>query len=604
LADHVSLKPVLLGLLGTFALSAALTPVVRRIAIGREWLAHPSADRWHRRPVAVLGGYAIFLSCALGIAATVPASAALRLLIGSALMFVLGALDDAFHFRATTKLAAQTIIAAVIVHLAGPVSLTGHVIVDQLLALGWIVGITNAFNLLDNMDGLSAGTAAIAAVFYLIALGGTSSPLSYALAAFAGATLGFLVYNFQPASIFMGDSGSLFIGSFLASAALFAAPELHSPLAPVAAIPLLILLIPIFDTAFVTVTRRLAGRNPMVGGRDHLSHRLVAFGVRERRAVLAFYCLSALGGAVAISLLHVEFGYSSILIAAYVIVLAGMGIVLGHVEAYAAADAGDVRAPFVSEVAYRNRTYEVLLDVALLSLAYYAAFLVRFEVSEVEHFITYFATSFPIVLACQLAGLALSGKYRQMWRSFGSPELLALLRGIGIGVSASVMLMLYLYRFEGFSRLVFAYDAAFAAFLLIGSRVAITSVDEYLRKKRSRGRPVVIYGAGRGGTLLLRELLENKNLDLTPIGFLDDDPAKRRLRIEGLRVLGALEDLPAVAAAHKPTEVLVSIRGLDRARLASLAAMCRERGIGIRAMRFALEEIGPVPHVRQGSHAS
>jgi UDP-GlcNAc:undecaprenyl-phosphate GlcNAc-1-phosphate transferase len=402
----------------------------------------------------------------------------------------------------------------------------------------------------------------------------------------------------------MGDSGSLFIGSFLASVALFAAPELRSAIAPVAAIPLLILLIPIFDTAFVTIMRRLAGRSPMVGGRDHLSHRLVAFGVRERRAVVALYCLSVLGGSVAISLLHVDLGYSSILVAAYVILLAGIGIVLGHVEAYTAKDAADVRVPFVSEVAYRNRAYEVLLDVALLSLAYYAAFRVRFTGAEFAHFMAYFATSFPVVIGCQVAGLALSGKYRQMWRTLESRELLALLQGVALGVAAAVVLMFYLYRLEGISRLVFAYDAAFGAFLLIGSRVAITSVDEYLRKKRSRGRPVLIYGAGRGGTLLLRELLENKDLELTPIGFLDDDPAKRRLRIEGLRVLGALDDLPSVVTEHAPVEVLVSIRDIDRARLGTLAALCRERGIRVRVMRFALEEIGPVPHVRHGSHAS
>ena len=134
----------------------------------------------------------------------------------------------------------------------------------------------------------------------------------------------------------MGDGGSLFLGSFLGSAALLAAPELKAGLVPVAAIPLFILLIPIFDTAFVSVTRRLAGRSPMHGGRDHLSHRLVALGIDERRAVLALYVLAALGGVIALSLQHADFGYAAILIALYLILLAGIGIVLGHVEAHAA----------------------------------------------------------------------------------------------------------------------------------------------------------------------------------------------------------------------------------------------------------------------------
>ena len=322
------------------------------------------------------------------------------------------------------------------------------------------------------------------------------------MAAFVGAALGFLVYNVRPATIFMGDGGSLFLGSFLASAALLAAPELKAGLVPVAAIPLFILLIPIFDTAFVSVTRRLAGRSPLHGGRDHLSHRLVALGIDERRAVLALYMLAALGGLIALSLQHADFGYAAILIALYIILLAGIGIVLGHVEAHATPEGADSTAPppLVSEVAYQNRWYEVLLDLALISLAYYAAFRFRFQGEAFAHFLTYFAASFPLVLACQMAGLAIAGKYRQVWRSFGARELMGIIKGVWIGVASSALVILYLpYRFEGFSRLVFAIDAVVLASLLVGARVAITSADEYLRRRRGVGRPVLIYGAGAGG---------------------------------------------------------------------------------------------------------
>ncbi|CAN5634562.1 hypothetical protein BH23ACI1_BH23ACI1_25030 [soil metagenome] len=596
---------LILTLVVTLALAAAVTPLVRTIAHRSRFLAHPSADRWHRRPIALLGGYAIAGACLLGVLARVPFGPALDtvvpLLAGAGLMFVLGALDDRFKFRAATKLAVQIAIAGLIVYLAPAVIVTGQPVLDQLLALVWVVGVTNAFNLLDNMDGLSAGIAAIAAICYLAVLGPAVTPLTLTIAAFAGATLGFLIYNFQPASIFMGDSGSLFIGSFLASVALYAAPALESQLTPVAAIPLFILLIPIFDTAFVTVTRRMAGRSPMVGGRDHLSHRLVALGISERSAVLALYALAASGGALGISLLLLDFGPTSILVAGYGILLAGIGIVLGHVEAHAEPTADATRAPLVSDVAYRNRVYEVVLDVALLTLAYYAAFRYRFDGPEFEHFLTYFAASFPIVIGCQLLGLAAAGKYRQRWRAFGAPELLTLLKGIGIGVTSAILLVLYLYRFEGFSRLVFAVDAGLMTVLLVGSRLAITSMDDYLRKQRSRGRRVLIYGAGRGGTLLLRELLENSAHELAPVGFLDDSPAKQRLQIEGLPVLGTLEDLPALARTSGAMELIVSIRDIDRQRLGLVAALCREHGLRPRLMRFALDDLGPVPHVRSTS---
>ena len=473
--------PILLSLLGTFVLAAVLTPLVRRAAHRLGCLATPKSDRWHREPVALLGGYAMAGAFGVGIAVFAEVRPLIPVLAGAAMMFALGALDDAFHFRAATKLVAQTAIAGVIVFLSPHVVVTGIAVIDLMLVVTWIVGITNAFNLLDNIDGLSAGIAVVAALFYLGALAPAGvTPLAIAMAVFAGAALGFLVFNFRPASIFMGDSGSLFLGSFLGGAALLAAPQLEAGIAPVAAVPLLILLIPIFDTLFVTVTRRLAGRSPMVGGRDHLSHRLVAIGIDERTAVLSLYGLAALGGGIALSLQYTDFGYAAMPIALYLILLASIGLVLWHVESQAAPDAAP-SGPLVSDVAYHNRVYEVLLDAAFVALAYYAAFRLRFPGPEFQVFLTYFAASFPLVLASQLTGLAFAGKYRQVWRSFGATEVLVILRGLVMGVGGSVLLMLYLYRFQGFSRLVFAIDGVILAGLLVGSRLAIASMDEYLR---------------------------------------------------------------------------------------------------------------------------
>jgi UDP-GlcNAc:undecaprenyl-phosphate GlcNAc-1-phosphate transferase len=598
----VKVTATLLTLLGALALSAGLTPIARLVARWGGFLARPHSDRWHREPIPLLGGYAIALAFAIAIALSAPLAPLTPLLLATGVMFGLGALDDIYHFSAATKLVVQTIVAGVVVYLMPATHITGIAVVDALLSLVWLVGITNAFNLLDNIDGLSAGIAAVAGIFLLAALSPSGSgPLTLAVAAFVGAALGFLVYNVRPASIFMGDGGSLFLGSFLGSAALLAAPELQAGLVPVAAIPLFILLIPIFDTAFVSVTRRLAGRSPLHGGRDHLSHRLVALGIDERRAVLALYILAALGGIIALSLQHADFGLASILIALYIILLAGIGIVLGHVEAHAAASAEglDNAPPLVSEVAYQNRWYEVLLDLALVSLAYYASYRFRFQGEAFALFLPYFAGSFPLVLACQMAGLAIAGKYRQVWRTFGMQELVGIIKGVFIGVATSALVILYLpYRFEGFSRLVFAIDAVALTFLLVGARVAIASTDEYLRRRRGTGHPVLIYGAGAGGALLVRTLLEDRTHAVSPVGFIDDDVTKRRLRLEGVPVLGTFDDLAALIDKHSVSEVIVSIKALDRRRLAEAAALCRERGVTIRSMRFALEEIGPIPAVR------
>jgi UDP-GlcNAc:undecaprenyl-phosphate GlcNAc-1-phosphate transferase len=549
--------------------------------------------------VPLLGGCAIVGAFVIATVALSPLRPLVPLLLATGLMFALGTIDDIVGFRPTTKLVVQTIVAGVVVFLMPAASLTGMPALDALLALVWVVGITNAFNLLDNIDGLSAGIAVIAGVFFLATLTPAGpSPVTSAVAAFVGAALGFLIYNTRPASIFMGDGGSLFLGSFLGSTALLAAPELKAGIVPVAAIPLFILLIPIFDTAFVSVTRRLAGRSPMHGGRDHLSHRLVALGIDEKRAVMGLYLLAALGGMIALALQHADVGYAAILIALYIILLAGIGVVLGHVEAHVTGEADGQQQPLVSQVAYQNRVYEVLLDVALIALAYYAAFRFRFREPEFTHFLSYFAASFPLVLACQVAGLAMAGKYRQVWRSFGAAELVGIIKGVAFGFGLSAILILYLYSFQGFSRAVFVYDAVVLVFLLVGSRVAISSADEYLRRQRGTGRRILIYGAGVRGALLVRMLLEDRLHALMPVGFIDDDPAKRRLRLEGVAVVGAFPDLDALLSKGDIAEVIVSTKALDRARLAELAAVCRARNASVRVMRFALEEIGPVPAIR------
>src|SRR6185312_13029571 len=155
---------------------------------------------------------------------------------------------------------------------------------NMVITIFWLIGITNAINLLDNMDGLATGIAAIASAFLTLNFITANHPTeTLMLAVFTGALLGFLVYNSNPASIFMGDSGSMFIGFFLAAAALInVAGGRSRSFLPVLAVPILVLFIPIFDTTFVTVLRKLSGRAASQGGRDHTSHRLVALGMSER----------------------------------------------------------------------------------------------------------------------------------------------------------------------------------------------------------------------------------------------------------------------------------------------------------------------------------
>src|SRR4051812_15196019 len=296
-------KPFLVAL----GLSLALVPLCRALALRVGRVAHPREDRWHRRPVALLGGVAIGISlftgaAAFGLVTQVP------VLLGCALlMFLIGLLDDLINLKPATKLIVQIALGSALLFFDFRLNWVHSVTIDSLLTLVWVVGMTNAFNLLDNMDGLCAGVALIVGAALLIDLLPGSSGAAFAdvrfLALLLGSTGGFLVYNINPASIFMGDSGSLLLGFSFAAVTLSSSHEGagRSDILSIVAAPLFVLMIPIFDTTLVTLSRLLSGRSAAQGGRDHSSHRLVAIGLSERRAVTVLWLFAAIGGAIGVA---------------------------------------------------------------------------------------------------------------------------------------------------------------------------------------------------------------------------------------------------------------------------------------------------------------
>jgi UDP-GlcNAc:undecaprenyl-phosphate GlcNAc-1-phosphate transferase len=585
-----SLPSVLLALAASMAVTAAATAVVRILATQFGYVAIPVKDRWHSTPVPLLGGIAIVIGFAAGAGIGEGWGRLGPLLLCSGLMSLLGFVDDFRALRPAMKLVVQMLVAGLVIMFLPPPSLTGVTIADHLLAFVWIVGITNAFNLLDNMDGLSAGVAAIAGIGYLgLLLASDGHPLTIPVAAFVGAAAGFLIFNFPPASIFMGDGGSYFLGSLLASTGLLLSPSGEPVPVPVALVPALILLVPIFDTAFVTYTRRRAGRSAMMGGRDHTSHRLVALGVNERTAVLTLYGLALGGALLAIGMGRFPPGQTIVAVFLYAMVVAAIAVVLGST----AEPGAEVQSPppLLSDLVYRRRLYALLADTGLLMVAYYAAFRLRFQGPDFAVFFPPFVRSFPLVIGLQVAGLYFAGKYRQVWRSVTSTELTTIIKGLALGQTAALLFVLFVFRFERFSRGVFVIDALVAFFLLVGARAVTTGVDAYLRRARVRGVRVLVYGAGRGGTLLLREVLQNPDAAFVPVGFVDDDPLKWRLRVEGVPVLGGGDRLEDLVARHQIAEVLLSVRDMEPARLTELLARCTALGVRLRRMRFTIDEV-------------
>jgi UDP-GlcNAc:undecaprenyl-phosphate GlcNAc-1-phosphate transferase len=312
-----TLLAAILALVGAFALSVCLVPLAARAARRVGVMDEPGPRKVHARATPRLGGLALFLSFnGVVLAGCVALPEPMHrvqgklfgLLAGAALAFAIGLADDFLgrRFPAGAKAAGLLVSALVVLASGVRVSFLPLDWMNAVVTVLWLVGITNAFNLLDNMDGLSAGVALVASGLLLVnacLLGEVL--IGLVLVAFMGSLLGFLVYNWNPASIFLGDCGSLFVGSVMASLTLLERYVSHasSTYFPVL-MPVLVLALPLLDTLTVIVIRVRERRPIYVGDSRHLSHRLVSLGLSQTAAVLVIYLMTLCLGLGALFLAH------------------------------------------------------------------------------------------------------------------------------------------------------------------------------------------------------------------------------------------------------------------------------------------------------------
>lgn len=576
-----------------FGLSLLATEVCKRVAIRIGIVSRPRGDRWNARPVPLLGGVAMAMTlCALA-PLFVAGSLQLWAFLAAALtLFAVGLADDVLELRPATKLAVEILVACLLAAVGLQLRLTHVPALDIVLTIVWITGVTNAVNLLDNMDGLAAGVALIAGVFRLgfFVLDGNMDGAMLA-GIFTGTVLGFLMHNFAPASIFMGDAGSLFLGFCLSGLSLVGGYPYSRSLMSVLLLPVLLLLVPLFDTTFVTITRTLAGRPVSVGGRDHTSHRLVALGLTPRTAVLWLYSLAVISGLVGVFTYRSGLSYAIVLIAFLGLSILVLGVYLSRIRVYPepAGASGRERGAlwFVGFVAQRHRLAALPVDAMLIAVAYYTAHLLRFEDGLGQH-LGRMTASLPIVAAGQLLGLLLFRVHLGMWRYFGLYDLMAVVAGVATGTAGALVAIVVAFRFSGFSRTLFVIDALLLVALVTGGRLLMRAFTELLRP-RDRGRiRVLIYGAGAGGRVASRELLSNVELGRTAVGFLDDDVRKQGRTVNGLPVLGGVAQLDGILAADGIGEVVIASHSIGPGNLRELRRVCGERGVALveAALRF------------------
>jgi UDP-GlcNAc:undecaprenyl-phosphate GlcNAc-1-phosphate transferase len=584
-----------------FLLSLAIVPLCRMVALRFGGVAKPRGDRWHRRPIAMFGGVAIGLTLGAGLLVSGTDREMIVLIVCAAIIFATGLADDIWSLKASTKLVIQIALASVLLSFGFRLNWTVSLTLDTMLTLVWVVGMTNAFNLLDNMDGLCAGIALIVGAVLLIDLmpvwaGSEAFFQARYLSLLMGAVAGFLVYNVHPASIFMGDSGSLLLGLSFGALTLSHAPHVaakSNPLSIVAA-PVLVLLIPILDTTLVTASRILSGRAPSEGGRDHSSHRLVAIGLSERAAVALLWSLAFVGGMLGLAVDYFNLSWSGLVATLFVLAMVIFGIYLGRVRVYQESEEKpldrDSLTPLVADFLYKRRVAEVLLDLCLVTIAYYTAYRLRFEGVEFGPAFGAFYRSLPLVLGSQILALFSVGLYRRVWRYFGLMDTVVVVKGVLAGTLGGYLVILAVLRSVDYSRTVFVIDALLLVVLLTVSRASFRLIGEALNRGVNAGSRVVIYGAGDGGSVVVNQLKAQEGR-YRILGFVDDDPKMQRMRVQGSPVLGGYDSLVSLVTSGVVDTIVISSRIIEVERLRQLEWLSTDHGLTLLRLHVGLEEM-------------
>lgn len=573
----------------SFALVAAATPLAKALARRFAVVAQPSAESGHPEATPVLGGVAIVLAVvgALALTGALP----LWMAGGMLVLLAVGIVDDKVALTPSRKLALELVVVAAFLALGPrPPEVTRWPLVNLCGAGFFMVAAINAFNLIDGLDGLAAGVGiAAAGAVGVVGWWSHEAGLACAAAAAAAAFGAFLFFNFHPATIFMGDSGALPMGFLLGALTLQgSALQLNSHLSK-AVFPLLVMLVPLFDTTIVSVSRAATGNPISRRGLDHSHHRLLMLGLTVRRAVLVTWGLAAAGALCAAGLTLLDHAYllSALPFLAAVIGVIGLFMIDLTFEGRAPAAAyGYVRggARYLLSLAYKRRLAEGVLDLALIPAAYFGASLLRHDFAINDGLVGSMIRSTPFLLVTTYCAFGLTGVYRGIWRYAGLADIIrfangALLAGILIALASLLMPLevsgsiIVLYVILLFNLLVFTR----LSFQTLRRAIALLSLPT---------ARVLIVGAGWTGEAAVRYIFSGSDRSTRLVGFVDDDAFKEGKLVHGHCVLGPLDELERVHAGTGFHRILIADDQISEERLAMVAAFAQAHHLPIE--RFSI----------------
>ncbi|WP_158797040.1 hypothetical protein [Pedobacter sp. L105] len=584
---NVLFNPAVTSLL-SFLIGLAIIPLIIKLAYFKGWVVYPRSDRWHQKPTALMGGIGIFVSFSLAMLCLNFSAINWMLCSAAGVMFLVGLVDDIWEVKPVIKLLAQIVSSFALVY-------NGFMFGGGLLGWAgipltfiWVIGITNAINLLDNMDGLAAGIAGIVAVISgIIGLLNGEYGLSAMAFAIAGAAGSFLFYNFKPAKIFMGDSGSLFLGfslSFLSIAVQGKSGSSSAVL--VLLIPISLMAIPIMDTTLVIIKRLAAGRRIDQGGKDHTSHRLVNLGLSEKKAVLTLYCISGIWGLLCILIYKAKINDLFLCILMLAVFSVIFSTVLSKVKVY---NESEEKLSYMRSKGKKTDTHlmlrfflyhkKLLIGIFTDILIIYCSFLIAAESMHVTMDNGYVVLATFICVKISL--FYVTNLYYRMWRYMEVMEIAGYFMIIAISTLILIITLFFKGKSEMYSSYFFMVDFLLTFIGIVITRLFYRWIAELISRNRHAQKRVIIYGAGDSGYLLIKELLQNHRHELRPVGWIDDDESKHHMLLYGYKIYGGKDQLLDICKKVKPDLVLISTNAIDLPGEDEIKTMLTAQHVGV-----------------------
>jgi UDP-GlcNAc:undecaprenyl-phosphate/decaprenyl-phosphate GlcNAc-1-phosphate transferase len=593
------LKIVALPLLA-LVLAALAMPLAKRIACRCGIVSVPYSDSRHKQQKPLMGGAAIIAAIlvTLALGRILP----LWLIVGAGGLFLIGLVDDAIVLSPLGKLLLQIVVVVFVVLFGPAFRLAPWTLVNAVLTGFFLISAVNAFNLIDGLDGLAAGVGIIAALSIagISLLHGDSVGASQALV-IAGALAGFLIYNLHPASIFMGDSGALPLGLLLGAMALHSGDLAGNSRLPRYVVPILIMLVPLLDTAIVSVSRMATGTPISRRGLDHSHHRLLSLGLTDQRAVAMAWALAAMAAAFAVVLTWLPHAY---LLATLPIIVLAFGVVgLFLIDLTfdinspgVAYDSLRGPARFILTFSYRRRLAEAALDLALIPAAYFGAFLIRLDFKITDPLMQVFIETLPWLMVATYAAFLIAGVYRGIWRYASVSDVIRFATGsVLAGIFVTVISLFKPLELSGSIAVLYV---ILLLNLLVATRLSFRAFRWGVALVALPDERVLIVGAGELAEAAARYLTTNRSRRFKLVGFVDDDSFRVGKLVHGRRVLGTMSDLDRIYTKKQFSQVLVATEAIPGDRMERLWQFANRLQLTVQRFSIRLNDLGPSVETR------